>query len=49
MYTWRIYLMVTGWQVGEYVNLESISHGYRIAGWRICKLGEYISWLQDSR
>ena len=21
MYTWRIYLMVTGWQVGEHVNL----------------------------
>ena len=41
--------MVTGWQVGEHVNLESISHVYRIEGRRICKPGEYISWLQDSR
>ena len=39
--------MVTGWQVGKHVNLESLSHGYRMAGRRTCKPGEYISWLQD--
>ena len=41
--------MVTGWQVGKHVNLESLSHGYRMAGRRTCKPGEYISWLQDKR
>ena len=35
--------MVTGWQVGEHVNLENISHGFRMAGRRTCKPGEYIS------
>ena len=41
--------MVTEWQVGEHVNLENISNGYRMTGRRICKPEEHISWLQDSR
>ena len=41
--------MVTGWQVGEHVNLENISHGYRTKGMRTWKPGQHISCLQNYR
>ena len=28
--------------------MDNISYGYMLAGWRIRKPEEYISWLQDS-